>query len=220
MHTIANRYKRCFTEKGFIFSCIVTAIFLVISLIVNYHAGIFATEEASNPVTDLILSNIPVFELDGTFVWGTILFWIFTIYIILHEPKRIPFTFNSISLFVLTRSLFISLTHIGPFPSHVAIDSGLISKFTFGGDLFFSGHVGLPFLLALIFWDIKRLRFSFLLWSFGFACVVLMAHLHYSIDVISAYFITYTIYHMASKLFRRDRGYFELLSEEREPVML
>ena len=83
-----------------------------------------------------------------------------------------------------------------------------MEKFAFGGDLFFSGHTGLPFLMALIFWDNKYLRWIFILTSVMFATVVLLAHLHYSIDVLSAFFITYTIFHIALFLFKKDRRLF------------
>ena len=55
----------------------------------------------------------------------------------------------------------------------------------FGADLFFSGHTGMPFLLALIFWDWRRVRYMFLFISVACAIIVL-AGLHYSIDVCSA----------------------------------
>ena len=136
-------------------------------------------------------------------------------------PKRIPFTLKTIALFVIIRSIFITLTHIGPFPDHTAIDSFFAPSalqsvssannffiFSAGGDLFFSGHTGLPFLLALAFWHEKPFRYFCLLSSVFFGVVVLMGHLHYSIDVMSAFFITYSIYHIAEKWFRKDRAMF------------
>jgi len=49
----------------------------------------------------------------------------------------------------LIRALFISLTHIGPFSTHIVISfTGIIgSIFGSGADLFFSGHTGLLFYL-------------------------------------------------------------------------
>jgi hypothetical protein len=114
-------------------------------------------------------------------------------------------------VFVLIRSVFITLTHIGAFPDHAQIDYSLniVKLFTRGGDLFFSSHVGLPFLLALVFWKNELIRALFIIASVFFAFVVLLAHLHYSIDVASAFFITYTIFHIARTFFKKDRAVFE-----------
>lgn len=83
----------------------------------------------------------------------------------------------------------------------------------FGGDLFFSGHTGLPFLVALIFWSSPRIRYFFLALSMFFAVTVLLMHLYSSIDVASAYFITYTIFSIAKHIFHS--GWQRLLSEEK-----
>ncbi len=207
---IILKYKKLFRERNFVYSFLGAFLLLFGSLVVNYYAGTYATERASNPVTDLILNNIPIFYLEGVFVYGSVLFWIFVSTLLVTNPKHIPFTLKTVALFVLIRSLFISLTHIGPFPTEAIIPtSNLIAKFTFGGDLFFSGHTGLPFLLALIFQEQKVLRTFFVSAAGFFGIVVLLAHLHYSIDVLAAFFITYTIYHLALLCFKSDRETFE-----------
>jgi hypothetical protein len=86
---------------------------------------------------------------------------------------------------------------------------------TSGNDLFFSGHTGLPFLIALIFWDHIYLRALFLGSSVVFGVIVLLSHLHYSIDVFSAFFITYSIYHIAIKLFQNDFDFFSLENDKK-----
>jgi prolipoprotein diacylglyceryltransferase len=54
------------------------------------------------------------------------------------------------------------------------------------------------------------IRTLFLAASVVFGVIVLLSHLHYSIDVFSAFFITYSIYHIAIKLFRKDYEFFTL----------
>ena len=201
-------YKSLFTNKSFLISLTTSIIFLYISIIINYYAGSYASRSVSNPVTDIILSNIRVFDLDSTFVYGSIVFLVCIIVVFLHKPQRIPFAVKSISLFVVIRSIFIILTHVAPFPSQTIIDSIFMGKFSFGGDLFFSGHTGMPFLLALIYWKDFWTRIMFIGFSIGFAIVVLLAHIHYSIDVMSAFFITYTIFHIAEYIFKNDRKVF------------
>ena len=195
-------------NKNFLLSSGIAVLFLILSLVVNFYAGTYATLRASNAVTDIVLSNIRVYDVDGIFVYGAIILWIFIASLCVFEPKRIPFVFKSTALFVLIRSIFISLTHIGPFPSQLVIDSNFLAKFTPGGDLFFSAHVGLPFLLALIFWENIRLRVFFVASSLFFGAIVLMGHLHYSIDVLAAFFITYTIYYIACAFFPKDKKIF------------
>ncbi|MBI3627847.1 MAG: hypothetical protein HY220_03875 [Candidatus Sungbacteria bacterium] len=201
-------YQAYLRDKSFLLSAFFSLCLLLLMLVINFYAGTYATREASNPVTDIVLDNIRVYDVDGVFIYGAFLFWIFIGLVCLHRPQRIPFTLKSISLFILIRSIFITLTHIGPFPTHTEIASSLISRVSFGGDLFFSGHTGLPFLMALIFWETPLLHWTFILLSLVFGVVVLLGHLHYSIDVLSAFFITYSIYKISAALFKKDRAIF------------
>jgi len=207
---IRNLYTSHFKERKFVFSFLVSFGFLIISLLISFYASIYANAAASNPVTDIILSNIRVYDVDWAFVDGVLVFWILVSIILLNEPKRLPFTLKAIATFVIIRSVFITLTHIAVFPTHDLIPTtGFMSYFISNDDLFFSAHTGLPFLLALIFWDEKYLRYFFIVSSIFFGAIVLLGHYHYSIDVAAAFFITYTIYHIAKKLFPRDLGLFK-----------
>jgi hypothetical protein len=128
-----------------------------------------------------------------------------------HKPSRIPFVLKASALFIFTRAIFISLTHLAP-PAHMtAVNSinfleRLISGS--GDDLFFSAHTGFPYLMALIFWQNKTLRWLFLAISVFFGGTVLLGHLHYSIDVFSAFFITYGIFNIAKRVFKKDYEFF------------
>jgi hypothetical protein len=208
-----NWRKKCFfyfRDWSFLKSFFWSWIFLVVSLVGNFYAAVYAAERASNPVTDIILNNIRVYDVDTIFIYGPILLFIFLGYLLLVEPQKLPFVLKSISLFVVIRSGFITLTHIGPFPTHLVLDpESFITHFTTGNDLFFSAHTGLPFLLALIFWQNRRLRPIFIGCSILFGAVVLLGHLHYSIDVMSAFFITFTIYHLAKYFFVKDKAFFD-----------
>lgn len=206
---IINRYKTYAAKKGYPLSAFLAAIAFLGSLIVNNFAIQFATEHASNGVTDIILSNIPIINVDDLFVYGTFIVSAISALIVFAHPKRIPFAGNALALFFLIRSAFTSLTHLGPFAPH-ATDFGVaITNTFFGADFFFSGHTGMPFLAALTFWDEKPLRYFFLIASVAFAVIVLVGHLHYSIDVFSAFFITYSIYKLALYLFPEDHDLFK-----------
>lgn len=205
MKLLIQKYKMHWSDKEFFTSFVLGLILLGLSLVINYFAGMYATRQASNAVTDLFLNILPVVDVSSAFVEGPIIFLIFVLLLFLEDPKRIPFGLKAIALFVIIRSAAITLTHLGPpLPHDIFLENYKIRGFSFGGDLFFSGHTGLPFLMALLFWDHKFLRGFFVLTSIAFGFIVLLGHLHYSVDVFSAFFITYGIYHMARVIFKKD----------------
>ena len=195
------------SDRAFMTSLAVGILFLATSLVLNYYAGTYAAREASNAVTDIILDNLPVMDVDFIFVEGAIVLWIFSFLVAIREPRSIPFALKSIALFIFVRSIFISMTHLGPFPDQIFIAPNKV--FNFGADLFFSGHTGFPFLFALIFWENKWLRTIFVASSIFFGVSVLLGHLHYSIDVFSAFFITFGIFHLAKSFFKKDYALFK-----------
>jgi hypothetical protein len=209
-------YKNHFSDKSFLVSFFSGLILLGISLIMQFFISGYVNSLPNAPVADLILSNIRVYDVDLIFVYGSVLLLFTGLFIGLSRPNYLPFVMKSVALFTLIRSVFVSLTHISAFPTHLIITSTFFNKEVFNGiftgnDLFFSGHTGLPFLLALMFWDNKKLRFLFLGFSILFAIVVLLGHIHYSIDVLSAYFITFSIFQICKFLFKKD---WELFSKK------
>ena len=203
-------YKIHFTDKNFLISFLGGLLLLGVSLVTQFFINGYVNNLPSAPVTDLILSNIRVYNVGGIFVYGSVLLLFVGLFVGLKEPKCLPFAMKSVALFTLIRAVFVILTHISAFPTQVVIDSPMFDgKFFYGiftgNDLFFSGHTGLPFLLALIFWDQNRTtRTIFLGFSALFAIVVLLGHIHYSIDVFSAFFITYGIFHICKFLFKKE----------------
>lgn len=205
MNRVIMEHKSCWSQKSFLFSALLAFLFLASSLVVNYAAGNYATEKASKGVTDIILDNLPIMDVGGIYIYGAVLFGLFIIILLLKEPKQIPFIIKSAALFYFIRAVFISLTHIGPIPQQALLASNIISRnLVFGADYFFSGHTGLPFLMALSFWSSKYLRGIFLATSFIFGASALAGHYHYSIDVFAAFFISYGIFHIARWLFNKD----------------
>jgi membrane-associated phospholipid phosphatase len=61
-------------------------------------------------------------------------------------------------------------------------------------DLFFSGHTGVTFLLLLYVWPYRRLRWLMLTGHVLVVLSVLLSHLHYTIDIVGAYAIAFSLY--------------------------
>ncbi len=190
--------------------CFFQFIFLVLSLFIQHFATEYADMSVSHYVHDILLDNLPIMRVDDVLNYGVQIFTLFIIGCIIIEPKRIPFIFKSLALFFLIRAAFIPLTHLGPSPLMAPIDqSDLLANLVMGNDFFFSGHTGTPFLLALIFWDEKFIRYVSLTASFVFGSAVLLGQLHYSIDVFAAFFITYAIFSIAVKIFPKEYKLFK-----------
>jgi hypothetical protein len=210
MPKVFIEYRTLLSSRPFLFSSCTSILLFIASLLITSYAITYSGIFASNSVTDLILSNTRVYSVDGIFVYGGVLLVIFSTLVIFSKPRYIPFAIKTVALFCIIRSGFVLLTHISPFPEHIAMassyftTSALFKTFFTGDDLFFSAHTGLPFLLALVFWESIPLRLIFIAISLLFGTVVLLGHLHYSIDVAAAFFIVPTIYTIAKKLFCED----------------
>ncbi len=209
---IVRRYRVYGSKPEVRVSFAASMLVFACSVVYNFYTSVYATSHASNYVEDIVLSNIPVFDVGSIFVWGAVALIVFIVLLCFSHPKRVPFLLHTLSLFFFIRGTFVALTHLAPYPTKAPldIDLGVLFAKQFGGaDLFFSAHTGIPFLMALVFWKYRMLRIIFLLWSGLFAVVVLLGHLHYSIDVVSAFFITYTIYDLARWLFPNDLELFD-----------
>lgn len=189
---------------------LVGILLLLVSLILNYFANQYISAQVGQPARDIILDNIPIFQLDGIYLEGSYILIGFIALLGFHQPKKLPFMLKTIALFTIIRSCFFTLTHLAlPLSLTVYNESyapvGTLAQILSpGNDLFFSGHTGLPFLMALLFWENQLLRNTFLAASVIFGVTVLLARIHYSIDVFAAYFITYSIFHIGINLFKKD----------------
>ncbi len=209
MKHLFKKHKFYWSQKQFVLSALFGFFLLAISLTINYYANLYAMAKAGNSVGDILLNILPVVNTNIIFFEGAAVFVFLLFVLMAYEPKAIPFVIKSVALFVIIRSFFIVLTHFGPDPTHAPFDNNaFLAIFTSSSDLFFSGHTGLPYLFALIFWQQRNLRWLFLGSSVVAAVSVLLAHYHYTIDVASAFFITFGIYHIARRLFKKDYNFF------------
>lgn len=211
MPKITQRYLSLKSHKIFYIQLVTGIVFLSFSLFFNYFAQAYTATHSSNSVSDIILDNLPAKNVDLVFLEGFMLFIALVAALSIHKPSRVPFVLKASALFIFTRAIFITLTHLAP-PAHTATvqTAGFLESLLSGSgdDLFFSGHTGFPYLMALIFWQNKYFRWLFLAISIFFGGAVLLGHLHYSIDVFSAFFITYGIFNIAKRIFKKDYEFF------------
>lgn len=207
MGSVIQKHRQHWSDPRLVSTTIWSVVVFLISIYINYWANNYAQQAAKNALTDIILNNVPVVNVSFMMSWGVLILIIWVAFVLFRHPARIPFALKSLSLFILVRSIFISVTHIAQFSPQALLDTGTFFNFIGSGNtggLFFSGHTGVPFLFAMMFWEDLPHRLIFLGASIAFAMTVLLGHLHYTIDVLGAFFITYTIYHLAMRFFPWD----------------
>jgi hypothetical protein len=185
-----NLFKESWQSKEYVLAVIQSIAFLLFALIINYYAVRFATDYAGLPLQDRLFALLPYFDL--SFIDKHVAFFAQGLLVVfaLFEVRRTVFLFNVLALLIIVRAFFINLTGLGV--PEGAIQT--VSFFTQGGDLFFSGHVAIPFLAFLVYYHSRKLRYIFLGVTIFMALEVLVGRYHYSIDVFAAPFIVYGVY--------------------------
>ncbi len=179
---------------------------LILSAIMSIFASTYVDRIHVVAVPDLILDNIPAINLNILFSYSFVtLLVLLTVYSIVFRVKEFHKVALLFSLLVLTRSMFITLTHLGAPPEALLGGNapGIYELFNFRNDLFFSGHAAMPFMAFLIFRK-ELIGKIFLILTVILSATVLLMHIHYSIDVFSAFFITYGVYKFGEWLMDKE----------------
>ncbi len=191
---------------------LVAGVALGVALVANYASGRWVDAKAAGfpPSFDLVHSAIPFVEMPivHTFGFGAWLAFFLVASFTVERRRRFAAAVWAFSLLMLVRSGFLVLTplgmpegapHFDEYP--VQAVAGLLD---FRQALFFSGHTATPFLgflLARTPWvRAVCLGFCVLL-----ASEVLLARLHYSIDVGAAFFIAFGVHRAARWSWRHVR---------------
>lgn len=125
---------------------------------------------------------------------------------LLSDPQRLVFTIQSYVLLLLIRMVMMYLTPLNPPAGMIQLNDPIVQTFGTGRlltkDLFFSGHTATIFLFYLVS-NKKILRTFFLSASILIAIAVLLQHVHYTVDVVSAPFFSYLSYRLIYLLQKR-----------------
>ena len=190
---------------------VLSSVFLGVALFADYRCGVYVTSLPAVKVPDLILDRLPPVDMNFLFTYGymALIVGLF-LYPLLGRLRMLHVVAIQFSLLLILRSLFMIFTHLATPADAVAVHfPGIFSKLYFENDMFFSGHTAMPFLGFYLFRR-SPLRYVFLVGSIVMAIVVLAMHLHYSIDVLGAFFMTYASYQMGRVVLRKlDPAYSE-----------
>lgn len=151
-------------------------------------------------LNDLILDKLPSYNVSLIYDIFSFISLIIVIIYIVHKKdyNRIPFILLMSGIIELVRGIFIVLTPLGNPPMFIGSD-GLFngfSKYELG--VYPSGHVGSVFLLLLM---VKSRLYKWLIFFCLLAVIIslLLAHAHYSIDILSGLLFAYAINSFGNK---------------------
>lgn len=155
---------------------------------------------------DFLLDLIPAADVS----WITFIFLYAGIFIgvgcNLFRPMNMLMALQTYVLVTLMRVVSLYFVHLNPPIGYIELKDPFLSRFlTTNGnicshDLFFSGHVST--LLAVYFsLQQKRFKDTVLLFSVLVAVLILVQHVHYTIDIVVAPLATYLCYRLSKNIF-------------------
>ncbi len=202
---IKEQWKNVWQESSFRIKTYVGSVILIAILVYLpfFFKGIEKIEGAQ--LNDYILARLPAMDMS---VLTFVLIWSMSIFILIRciqSPAVFLVFLLSIDLLFLSRILTITLFPLNP-PQGLIPLSDPIANIFYGGpemfitkDLFYSGHTSSMFLIALCIPQ-KRYKQAAIGISISVGMLVLIQHIHYTIDVLAAFVFTYLIYLLGKKL--------------------
>ena len=182
--------------------------FLIIAILLDWAAGVYVMKTPGAVAPDLFLDYLPVMDLDFIFIYGPIIIvGLLFLYPLFFKVKELHKVIGQFSLLVMVRSAFTTLTHLEvPKDALQFTIPHFLGFLSFRNDLFFSGHTAVPFLGFLLFKE-SKIKWFFLAASILMALTVLLMHVHYTIDVLSAFFITYGTFKIGEWFYKKINNY-------------
>jgi hypothetical protein len=187
------------TNKTFRRKIITTVIILVIVVLSLPSFFAYIEERKGAYLHDLILQHIPAADMS---LLTFLIIWSVSGLVIVRCIQRPSFALlmlMSFTLLCLARMVSITMVPLDPPDGLIKLNDPLTSL-VYGGkdkfitkDLFFSGHTSNMFIMYLCL-EKRSDKIFALIASLLVAILVLIQHVHYTVDVLFAFIFTYIIY--------------------------
>ena len=162
----------------------------------------FIEARPGNIISDPILNLFAPLEVTW-FTFGIIyISVILTLIRLSWQPSQLLVTLQAYIFIALARMASMYLIPLDPPPLLIPLEDPFVQSVSSGvltRDLFFSGHTSTMFLLYLSCTS-RKMKIFFLVGTILVGLLVLVQHVHYSIDVVAAPFYAYTCYRLSSFL--------------------
>lgn len=208
---LQESWKSEWQRISFRFNLALAAFILVGLLLFSTQFLIYTESRPGIPLNDILLSYLPGYDLSGF-----IFFLIYSSVIIglshlSQNPYRLIPAFYVYSTVLSCRMLSIYFFPLEAPTDIIVLRDPFVEFFTGAGnvltkDLFFSGHTSTLY-IVYVFTKNKYLRIFFLLSTIAVGIMLLIQHVHYTMDVIAAPFVVFGAYRLVLKIYRKS-GFF------------
>lgn len=200
---IATAWRQSWLFPAFRVQAIVTFIIVLSFSIIFSRFFDFVESRHGTFLHDLLLRLLPSYNVSWIVFFFLYSGIIFGLYYHLNCPKTILIIFQTYVIVTLVRMCTITLFPLEPPEGYLPLREPLVQLFTSGGkiiskDLFFSGHMST--ILSLFYASHRKYVRTFLLFcTLMIGAMVLIQHVHYTIDVVFAIPATYVVYLLCKK---------------------
>lgn len=185
-------------EKNFLQIFSISFLFLIIILLAFTKFVVYIEQRNGFSFNDPLLKLFSPIDLTWLIFSIIYISLILGIIHLIRYPKYLLIAVQTYALLVLFRTLFMFLLPLNPPDKMILLKDPFVEFFSSNGivltkDLFFSGHTATMFLLFITA-RTKFYRICFFIATLIIASSVLIQQVHYTIDVITAPFVTYCAY--------------------------
>jgi hypothetical protein len=171
------------------------------------NLGWYADHRVLPASSDWLLERLPIVNVVPLLSWGWLALHVYAVgTALLYYPRKLPFLFFLLGMYLCVRTVFVFLSPIGAPESILHMGEldllfpYVVGVYTFQNEFIFSGHTAMPFLFALFF-ETRLQKVLMLAGSVAMAIAVLLTRNHYTVDVISAWFMGYAIFVLSERLY-------------------
>lgn len=187
---VKQAWKHAWSFRAFRIQAVITFIVVTSFSVIFNRFFDFVESREGTLLKDYVLEYLPSYNVSWIIFFFLYSGIILGIYSHLHHPKTILLIFQTYVLVTLIRICTITVLPLEPPVGYIPLREPLVQFFTNGGkiiskDLFFSGHMST--ILSLYYSSHRKYLKTYLLFSsIMIALMVLIQHVHYTVDVIVA----------------------------------
>jgi hypothetical protein len=175
-------------------------ILLTIAVSINFFF-LFIEERKGYEFPDPLLNSFSPYALS---IYTFLLIYsaiVFTLLSLINKPRILLNALQALAILMIVRMLVLYFVALEAPKTMIPLQDPFIEKFFYGQtritkDLFFSGHVSI---LCLTIFYIPRYKMLMLFITAVVAVLILLQHVHYSIDVLAAPFFSWVSYKIVAK---------------------